>query len=507
MPKTTDQALSGRRRASRAEGRRPHRGGVTRTLAGLGGSLGPRSPLRRRLQRLAEMSVAAPWLAALALGVFFALFSTDLLVLLHRSDALASLVFTGDGGGADDARRDEVEATKAFLARYVYLLVVGLAVVHRRRLRGFVEENLHMVAIVGVVLLGMLWSVEPTKVLTNAIQLVVGMLAAALFALTRTRSRSPYLSLCVTVLVPMLALHLTSVWVFFEAGLELEPFLNGLRRYGGIAGNPNALGGQCVIGVFAALAVLIDRDSRRALRVLGALGLATFAFCIVVSGSGTALVSALLVVAVMVPLRFLSRVGERFRMPVVLGMVFLIVVVGGAYALQNDANDFVAQLTGSLGKEENFTGRTELWATARAAIAEHPIRGWSLDAHATVKEERSFFITYGHYHNGFLDLLVAGGAVLGALVAFNFWRFGRSYLRLFTADPRCYALVLPLAVLFMLNMTEYSLLRPLNVIYQLYLCAWAVLHVESHALEGTPVTPERPSRRRRRSSASKAFSF
>ena len=71
-----------------------------------------------------------------------------------------------------------------------------------------------------------------------------------------------------------------------------------------------------------------------------------------------------------------------------------------------------AVATEGVGKDVTLTGRTEIWEVALAAIEHRPVLGWSYDSHQSVFDDPSYTVPYTQYHNGFLDTLVAGGAVL-----------------------------------------------------------------------------------------------
>ena len=441
-------------------------------------------PLRRlrRLRQFTRALLAGPAAASLALGALLAYVAIDPLILLHPFDSETALRFAGDGGGSDDARRDAAQYLKAQAGIALYGLVALLSLVHLRAMLEFHRRSPHFALVLAVLLLGMAWSDAPVSVLTGTIQVAIGTQLAVLLAITRPRGASGLRALCTVLLATLVPIHAAGLVLFVAYGFEPTPFLDGSARYGGLAGHPNGLGGQCVLGLWAALAVMLTHRDVRALRALALVGFVAFGFGLATSGSGTAIIASVLAASTTLAVHYTYRLSARARGGAVLGALLLGVLVCGGYAIAFTAQDFVGHVTGSVGKDATLTGRTELWATATTAISERPWLGWSFDDHATVKGVREFDIPFNHYHNGFLDTLVNGGVLLGALVLYELARFVTMYFS--GARRREPLLLIPLIVLVLLNLSEYSLLRPLSSFYVVFQCAWCLLRMQQDAALG-----------------------
>jgi len=137
--------------------------------------------------------------------------------------------------------------------------------------------------------------------------------------------------------------------------------------------------------------------------------------------------------------------------------------------------DLFLLFTDSLGKDTTLTGRTHIWSVAREAIAVQPFFGWGYDSHASVMASGAYQVNYGYYHNGFLDTMVSGGVVLLLIVLYNLTCFARGFFLGFTSDPDLFPMLVPLIMLLVFNLSEYSLLRPNNPIWGVYVLVFVIL--------------------------------
>jgi O-antigen ligase len=62
------------------------------------------------------------------------------------------------------------------------------------------------------------------------------------------------------------------------------------------------------------------------------------------------------------------------------------------------------------GRDPNLTGRISLWEIGIEAVRERLVLGWSFDSQRSVMSTQ-FKIGYGQFHNGYIDLFVAGGLI------------------------------------------------------------------------------------------------
>lgn len=420
------------------------------------------------------------WFSTLLLIAFFFIYASDFVILLDPFNAASNLVFSGTGGGISDKREEEIALFKSGVGIYIYASALFMAYFYIPEILSLFRRNIHFLLTLAVVLIGMAVSTNSTKVLFSVIQLSVGFVIAALYAISHRKFDRWDIRFCCTILLPIAVVQLISLGLLFVNDIELELFLLDAQRYGGLSGNPNTAGAQGVIGVWLSFYLLLDIDSSKKLRLISLTAIVLFAIIILLSGSGTSTVAAILLASLMVWLRILVVLenGPK-RLAYFVGGILVISLLFGGYLVNNSTEDLRETFTSSLGKESDFTGRTELWDTASDAFWERPLMGWSLDNHETVQENRSFALPGGldHYHNGYLDTLVSGGLILGLFILYNLWRYVVAFWRQFGTTPYIYGMVGPLVILVVMNFSEYSLLRPLNILYQLYLCTFCLLIV------------------------------
>ncbi len=436
------------------------------------------------------------WLCAVPLVVLLGITATDFLILTNVSDAAKSLFFEELPVPFNDSRRDAAETLKADTLQYVYLLLLFLCAFRWRKIAGYLMAWHHLMLIVAYLLVGVFYSMDPVKVVTNSILVLVGFLAAILFA-SAYSSPGRYDGFFHAVFWPIVAIHLASLFILNLYDVDIIDFLASNRRYGGLAGNPNSLGSTAVLGVWAGASILLSTHSSRRMRIVAVLGLLLLFFNTALSGSGTSTAAVLMVLFALAWLRILAAFKPKVRL-VLNGSLVLIAVFVVMYGmLFTTPAELYLSITGSMGKDATLSGRTELWAIARDAISLKPWLGWGFDSHQSVMAERSFSVRFNHYHNGFLDTIIAGGVVLLALVAYNIFRFCQVFLRTFRKDANAFSLLLPLLILLALNMSEYSLLRPNSQLWLVYIISFTMLTYSplvSVSLQFTMGSKERKSR-------------
>jgi exopolysaccharide production protein ExoQ len=246
-----------------------------------------------------------------------------------------------------------------------------------------------------------------------------GVLAASLL---KPRALLSALSCCL-VAVAMLSV------VF---GKESVDPLTGSSAFVGVFESKNQLGFFTSLMLLAAVALLVDKGQRLPVRLLGLLALVLSLPLLVMTRSGTAMVSAVLATLVMIANLVLSRLSrfERARVLCVAAFVMLPIAV----LLLVAGDDVSALVLGAMGKDATLTGRTLLWANALQLIPQHPLFGvgyqafWRQD---TVAAESLWFEFHVlsrqgfHFHSTYLETAVELGWVgAGVLVATLLGTFG-----------------------------------------------------------------------------------
>ena len=432
------------------------------------------SRIFRRMRRFMLRFFSSGWLLSAPVFLLLLLTSVDFLVLT-ASGTFSDLLFFDELGSATiDIGRDSAEALKKKLLNLVFLLVITLTTLHWKAVSAYFKQWPHISVLIGYLLFTAIFSLEPTKVITNTIIITIGFLAAYLFAFANAREERFHV-FYTCVFFPMFLLHAASLYLFLLQGEGFVDFLTSTRRYGGLAGNPNSLGATAVLGYWGAICLLLSPAIGIRFKIVVAFGIALFGLHIAMSGSGTSLVSVILVTSVVVWLRVVTSLKALTRSAINVGIAFLFFSCLMLIVLFTSPAELYLTFLDALGKDATMTGRTDIWDVAKGAISEHPYRGWGFDSHASVMSTRVFFVPYNHYHNGFLDTIIAGGIALLIIVLYNLSRFSLAYRQAVARNPSLYPFILPLIMLLFLNISEYSLVRPHSQIWMVYVVSFVML--------------------------------
>ncbi|MBC7573958.1 MAG: O-antigen ligase family protein [Herminiimonas sp.] len=233
-------------------------------------------------------------------------------------------------------------------------------------------------------------------------------------------------------------------------------------RWTGLTGQANTLGALAFCAFWAGAAAAIARPAGNRIARVGpftVMLLATLAMA--GADSVTSMLSSACVLAVMLRLKRgggrLLSLGALLVVPV---LTMLVVTLASVVNLSS--------VLGVAGRSGDFSGRTTIWADGIDLIRRQPWTGWSFDDHAHVI--RTVGMQYTTFHNGYLDLGVAGGLpsilLVLALLATAFLQLNRSTR--IARELRVCALPFMLAVL-VYNTTEATLVSPRNPIWLLLL--------------------------------------
>ena len=154
--------------------------------------------------------------------------------------------------------------------------------------------------------------------------------------------------------------------------------LTGSSAFVGVFESKNQLGFFTSLMLLAAVALLIDGRQPVPARLLGGVALVLALPLLVLTRSGTAIVSAVLASLVLVANFAFSQLSrfERARLLGVAVVVMLPVVILLAVA----GDEVAAFLLDLMGKDATLTGRTLLWAHALQLIPQHPLLGYGYQA-------------------------------------------------------------------------------------------------------------------------------
>lgn len=471
--KVTAYGLEVRQRGARSRDRQATKTRKLRRLLSLPGGVFLHMLYRRSVDAF-DATVNSVWTLSFPFVILLLVTSIDFLSVVAVSESADSLFFDQLDLTAVDERRDDVELFKTQVLQYAYILVLFLSMLNWRDVYSYFRSWPHLILLTICLVAGGAISIVPVKVLTNSALIFIGFLSAILFSIAHANHRN-YRAFYIAIFLPMLVLHVASLAVFALYDINIIDFLYSSQRYGGLAGNPNSLGATAVLGFWAAGTLLLSRSVSLMLRAIALMAVFLFVLHVLISGSGTSITTIVIVTLALFWLRILAAIKPIARQTLNITVVGLVALLLIAIMIFTTPADLYLSFTESLGKDASLTGRTELWNIAHDAIGLRPYFGWGFDSHASVMAERAFDIPFNHYHNGFLDTLVAGGAVLLMFVLYNLSQFARAFVASFRINPDVFPLIIPLLVLLFLNMSEYSLLRPNSQIWSIYVTAFVML--------------------------------
>jgi exopolysaccharide production protein ExoQ len=295
-------------------------------------------------------------------------------------------------------------------------------------------------------LLSMFWSQSPTDTLKFGLE-YVGTAACAVLAAGMMTPRQLISAL-------MCCLLLTAIMSVLFGKTVADP-LTGMTAFVGVFESKNQLGFFVSLMLLGSFALMLDRGQSLAFRLLGLLALGIEAPLFIRTKSGTAEVTAVFAVAVLIgnlPLSRLSRFG-RARLIFAAAVTLL-----PAVALVGLAGDVVKDfIVNVMGKDTTLTGRTVLWQHAATLIPHHPILGHGFQAfwrHDDVEAESLWYEFHVqsrqgfHFHSTYVETAIELGylgasilvatllSVTAALLRWS-WRFSSSTTSFFFALLVC----------------------------------------------------------------------
>ena len=411
---------------------------------------------------------------SLPVGLLIFVSSIDFLVLTNIRGAAEDVFYSNLPKTNINPLRGAAEELKKQYMAFVYVFILMLGLLNWRKVKEYFQSWPHFLILFFILLATSIVSLDQTKVITNTVLIFIALLAAVLFAIPHGNS-DRYIRYYLIVLIPILILHCVSLYMLSIYNVNLFEFISSDRRYGGLVGGPNTLGAGSVLGIWAASCLILSRQITFLLRVLAIFSIMVFSLTLSTTGSGTAIFSTVVVLVLLFGMRFLSGFHPSYRVVVIAGFSMLVILAVIVGLLLSTPSDLYLTIVDKLGKDATLTGRTELWELARLAIAERPLIGWGFDSHYSVKSDPAYDVRYNHYHNGFLDSIVAGGFILFIWILYNFTLMIHVFRRVFARQQNAFPLILPLFLLLILNISEYSLLRPSSQLWLIYLVSFTLL--------------------------------
>lgn len=302
------------------------------------------------------------------------------------------------------------------------------------------------------------WSPNRVKVTINIVH-TLGALLITLAAALRYRNAPWLLPRHVGYVLGLnLLVHLASIFFLSSYSIEWE------GRWRGLTAQANELGGIAVCAFWANSVTLIctKKDQYHLHFLLAACAVAAM----LGANSMTSLISSMMTLVTIFVVNGTDRYRIEERLFIgVLGFILLLLAVGLLF-LGNVRE--ISSLLVLAGRSADLTGRTDIWMAAIDAISKSPWVGWGFDDNAYLIQTTG--MPYGHYHNGYLDLMVRGGTIaLGIFfLIVGHWLYQLTRRARLGSDIVAYAIPFVITML-IYNLTEVNLVAPRNLMWVIFL--------------------------------------
>jgi len=254
------------------------------------------------------------------------------------------------------------------------------------------------------------------------------------------------------------------VLVKYFPAYGVEYSWSGGRAWTGVALSKNGFGRLCLIASFFLIWTLIRRWKKRDIPVVKyQTSIEVFLLLITLwlmkgppgAYSATAMGAMVFGLAVMFGLFWLRR-RNRYLSPAITATVIIVVITVGTLTPFFQGST-LSSLTSIMGRNETFTGRTDIWEVLVPAAMKYPIWGYGVGGFWTTQAVAEAF-KINEAHNGYLDVILHYGFVGLLLTSMLMLSICRKAHRDLTFDYDWGALsICFLLMLVLSNITESSI--------------------------------------------------
>lgn len=388
------------------------------------------------------------------------------------------------GIGANSAPRGLVQPVygRGYVDGVFYLLALAGALVHPNEMIRLAGRMRTYVAFVAFAALSAAWSIYPGWAMISAGHYAGVWLVAAITALSWCESRERLYVAINWVMIAYLLASLAVVVLDPAIGVRTIQDASGAfsGRWQGISSHPNDFAYSTILLIWSALAVREERGNvtlRRVNYVAIPLALVVAAFG---ARSMTATLADLAMIAAYFAFPSTRATPLAARRRIVLLTVFGVGVALAAVAIIVSMTSEGGGGQGAVrvgGRDlATMSGRTQLWEIGWWAFTRRPLAGWSFDDLAT------FFnfvgggnFPFNQFHNGWMDLMVRGGAIGLVLGLAMMIRFIWITARLWRIDPTAARISGVYFVAVMLeNLSEAQLAVAGNPLWVMLVVLWVM---------------------------------
>lgn len=328
-------------------------------------------------------------------------------LLLYSGGPLTVILSDGANEGDLESGSSQIDSSLILVLFFVNYLIIGFLLILRwKKALKFLKKDKYLVILIGLAIVSVLWSYEPSKTINRGIAI----LGTTLFGV--------YLSSRYTMKQQLQILG----WMFGLAVVLSFVFAVVLPKYGvmggvhegkwrGIYNHKTVLGKIMAPSAIVFLLLAIGSKKYR-LFLWGGFFLSII--LLLRSTAATSLLNLITLLAASVAYR-VFRLSDKWLVPGLISTASTSIIFYIILSINTEA------LLGSLGKDTTLTGRADMWPYIFEMIWKNPVLGYGYGAFWSGPNTPSFYIwqatgwTPPNAHNGLLDIWLQIG-LLGLLI-------------------------------------------------------------------------------------------
>ena len=364
------------------------------------------------------------------------------LVLIYFSGVGHFFYITGDSSHG---------LLRGLLLAPAYFIAVLIVLSMPMLLRPLLHRDPSYLILIIFVASSVLWSNFPAKVIINTAH-AIGMLAVCLAATKQIKSYNQFVKLILMFSLFSLLASLIFIVISPDRGISIQ------GRWRGLLGHPNTLGTLCWVSIWASFSSRVKKINGT--EIVGLMVIVLAVFLLIKANSMTSIICSLGAGGVFILNAFVQNHLPR-KVLILLGMCWGTFLICSVIWLVEPRLLSISGLFELIGRDPNLTGRTELWKAGIVAAKSKLLVGWGFDSQMSVLSNR--IISYGQFHNGYIDLLVAGGLIGSALCLIMCLSFIR---RIFNWPASDRPVAFTFIVVFLIhNISEASIMHTVTYIW------------------------------------------
>lgn len=285
----------------------------------------------------------------------------------------------------------------SLLCMFNFLLITMLRDMRKRHLGNILYSLRYIIILIVLIALSSLWSINKSTTIKNSIYLILTTIYAIYIYMNY--SLKDFIRIMTKVIFTIALLSIIIVTIFPEYGMNMYPSWNGIYS------QKNTLGRMMVVGSICSyfyMKIYINTN-----RYKFTFGLVTLMLCIINLIFSASMTSIMSLVIILIICKFF-----KFKNKVISLIFFIFAFISVTIFIVKP--QIFATIFEFLGKDVNFTGRTDIWNICIDRIRESNFMGYGFFA----SWDPQYMYNFQYYksymtnaHNGILQLALDFGLV------------------------------------------------------------------------------------------------